>query len=46
MSAKKRQKEVNGIVDKWKEEKEIKELYGIWKQQLETAQNASTTGRR
>lgn len=46
MSAKKRQKEVNGIVDKWKEEKEIKELYSIWKQQLETAQNASTTGRR
>ncbi|TGO61679.1 hypothetical protein BCON_0025g00040 [Botryotinia convoluta] len=46
ISAKKRQKEVNGIVDKWKEEKEIKELYGIWKQQLETAQNASTTGRR
>ncbi|KAB8299960.1 hypothetical protein EYC80_000202 [Monilinia laxa] len=46
MSAKKRQKEVNGIVDKWKEEKEIKELYRIWKQQLETAENASTTGRR
>ncbi|CAD6439742.1 2e54fb7a-e112-4696-846f-5ba72e1de7b6 [Sclerotinia trifoliorum] len=46
MSAKKRQKEVNGIVDKWKEENEIKELYSIWKQQLETAQNASTTGRR
>ncbi|QSZ30775.1 hypothetical protein DSL72_000333 [Monilinia vaccinii-corymbosi] len=46
MSARKRQKEVNGIVDKWKEEKEIKELYRIWKQQLETAENASTTGRR
>ncbi|ESZ96077.1 hypothetical protein SBOR_3554 [Sclerotinia borealis F-4128] len=46
MSAKKRQKEVNGIVDQWKEEKEIKELYRIWKQQLETAQNASTTGSR
>ncbi|KAI9646555.1 hypothetical protein NHQ30_004550 [Ciborinia camelliae] len=46
MSAKKRHKEVIGIVDKWKEEKEIKELYVIWKQQLETAQNASTTGRR
>lgn len=46
MSAKKRQKEVNHIVDKWNEEKEIKELYRIWKQQLETAQNASTTGRR
>ncbi|RAL67775.1 hypothetical protein DID88_008503 [Monilinia fructigena] len=46
MSAKKRQKEVNEIVDKWKEEKEIKELYRIWKQQLETAENASTTGRR
>ncbi|KAA8572795.1 hypothetical protein EYC84_003376 [Monilinia fructicola] len=46
MSARKRQKEVNGIVDRWKEEKEIKELYRIWKQQLETAENASTTGRR
>ncbi|PQE16838.1 transcription factor iiic protein [Rutstroemia sp. NJR-2017a BBW] len=46
MSAKKRQKEVNAIVDHWKEENEIKELYNIWKTQLETAQNASTTGRR